>query len=118
MKLEAVRKVSLALPEVAEAPHFHYTSFRVRGKIFATAPPTGEHVHIFIKDEDLELALTLHPKFIEKLFWGGKVAGARVILAKAQPQVVAELLEKSWRRKAPKMLARMLPSAPPNEINE
>ena len=112
MKLEAVRKIALALPEAAEAPHFHYTSFRVRGKIFATAPPAGEHVHIFVADEDLELALTLHPNFIEKLSWGGKVAGIRVILAKARPQVVAGLLEKSWRRKAPKMLLRTLRSAP------
>ena len=36
MKLADVRKFALALPEVAEAPHHHYGSFRVRGKILAT----------------------------------------------------------------------------------
>jgi hypothetical protein len=105
MKLEAVRKIALSLPEATEEPHFHYTSFRVRNKIFATAPPSGEHAHIFVADEELELALALHPGFIEKLLWGGKVAGVRVILAKARSQVIAELLQKSWRRKAPKKLA-------------
>ena len=111
MKLEAVRKIALSLPEATEEPHFHFTSFRVRGKIFATAPPAGEHAHIFIGGEDLELALTLHPAFIEKLFWGGKVAGVRVILARARAPVVAELLRKSWQRKAPKKLAEKLRSA-------
>jgi hypothetical protein len=104
MRLEAVRKIALSLPETTEEPHFHYTSFRVQGKIFATAPPSGEHAHVFIADEDLELALTLHPEYVEKLFWGGKLAGVRVLLAKARTQVVAELLRKAWRRKAPKKL--------------
>jgi hypothetical protein len=104
MKLEAVRKIALSLPEATEEPHFHYTSFRVRNRIFATAPPSGEHTHIFVADEDLELALALHPAFIEKLWWGGKVAGVRVNLAKARSEVVAELLQKSWRRKAPKKM--------------
>jgi len=36
------------MPEVTEEPHFAYTSFRVKGKIFATAPPDGEHLHIFV----------------------------------------------------------------------
>jgi len=34
---DRLRKLALTLPEVEEKPHFDATSFRVRGKIFATA---------------------------------------------------------------------------------
>ena len=105
MKVDAARKFALSLPEAAEAPHFDYSSFRVRGKIFATVPPDGRHVHIFIGDEDREPALELHPEFLEKLLWGGKVVGVRCILAKADAEVVKALLRQAWRRKAPKALA-------------
>ena len=104
MKIAAVRKFALSLPEAAEAPHFEYSSFRVRGKIFATIPPDGLHVHIFVGDEDREPALELHGEFAEKLLWGGKVVGLRVSLDKAEPGVVKTLLERAWRRKAPAAL--------------
>lgn len=104
MKIDAVRKFALALPEAAEAPHFEYSSFRVRGKIFATVPPDGRHVHIFVGDEDREPALELHPEFLEKLVWGGKVVGVRATLARADAEIVKALLRQAWRRKAPKAL--------------
>jgi len=105
MKLEDVRRFALSLPEATEEPHFEYTSFRVRRKVFATAPLSGEHVHIFLSDDQREPALLMHPKFVEKLFWGGKVRGLRVLLRKAKPQVVTELLVKAWLRKLPIALA-------------
>ena len=105
MKIDAVRKFALSLPEAAEAPHFEYSSLRVRGKIFATVPPDGMHLHVFVGDEDREPALELHAEFVEKLLWGGKVVGVRVTLAKAKPEVDRALLRQAWRRKAPKALA-------------
>lgn len=50
MTLAQVRRLALALPEAAEAPHFDYASFRVRKKIFATAPPDGMHLHVFVDE--------------------------------------------------------------------
>ncbi len=104
MKLGDARRIALALPEAAEAPHFDFTSFRVRGKIFATAPPDGLHLHVFVDDDARERALELHAEFIEKLWWGKKVVGLRVRLAGAKAAVVRELLHGAWRRKAPKAL--------------
>jgi len=37
VKLIDARRLAMSLPEVTEEPHFEYTSFRVRGKIFALA---------------------------------------------------------------------------------
>lgn len=105
MTMAQARRFAQSLPEVTEEPHFQYSSFRVRGKIFATAPPDGKHLHVFVADDDLEIALALNPAFLEALHWGTKVAGLRVALAKAKPAVVQKLLTQAWSRKAPKSLA-------------
>jgi hypothetical protein len=104
VKLAEVRRYALSLPEVTEEPHFELTSFRVRGKIFATAPPGTEQLRIFVGEVERERALALHPGFIEKLFWGKKVAGLAVDLARAKPAVVKDLLHRAWTAKAPKSL--------------
>jgi hypothetical protein len=104
VKLAEVRRIAMSLPEVTEQPHFEYTSFRVRGKIFATAPPGGEHLHVFVADDTREQALAVNPEFLDKLLWGGKVRGLRVALREAKPKVIARLLVQAWSRKAPKAL--------------
>ena len=76
----------------------------MRGKIFATVPPDGTLLHVFVDEETRETALALEPAFLEKLFWGGRVWGLRVTLADAKPRVVASLLIQAWRCKAPKKL--------------
>ena len=106
MKLATVRRHVLSLPEVTESPHFTATSFRVRGKIFATADPEGTFLHIFVSEQDRELALAVHPEFLEKLVWGGRVWGVKTQLANADAAVIKELLNKAWRHKAPKALLR------------
>lgn len=104
MKVARVRRFALSLPEATEEPHFDYASFRVRGKIFVTVPPDEAYIHVFVGDDEREQALALHPVFLEKLLWGGKVRGLRVRLATASPSVVDELVRKAWMRKAPKSL--------------
>ena len=106
MKLAPIRKHALSLPEVTEQPHFEYSSFRVRGKIFVTVPPDEAHVHVFVGENEREAALALYPEFVEKLTWGGKVVGLRVALARAAMEPVTKLVTEAWRHKAPKRLAR------------
>jgi hypothetical protein len=108
LKLAQLRRLALSLPEAAEQPHFEYTSFRVRGRIFATAPPAAHHAHIFLGEVEREAALALYPDCVEKLFWGKKVAGIRVDLARANPAAIETLLRQAWQRKAPKKLAASL----------
>lgn len=108
MKLAEVRKIALSLPETTEEPHFNYSSFRVGGKIFATVPPEGEHVHVFVSEEQRERALALEPGWIEKLFWGKKAVGLRIALEKAKPALLEALLAEAWRGKAPKRLGKVL----------
>ena len=105
-KLDQLRRYALSLPEVTEQPHFDYSSFRVRGKIFVSVPPGGQHLNVLVDEEQRELALAVHAAFVEKLWWGGKVVGLRVELASADGKVVNELVRQAWARKAPKRLAR------------
>ena len=105
MKIDAVRRFALSLPEVTEEPHFHYSSFRVKGKMFATVPPEGTLLHIFVGEPELEILPAAQPKAYAKLFWGKKVAGLRVTLAAAKARDVEQLLRTAWLRKAPKKLA-------------
>lgn len=104
MTLEDVRRLAFGLPEVSEEPHFHFISFRVRGKIFATLPPDTRHLHVFVDEPTRETMLTIAPHTYEKLLWGEKVVGLRVKLATAQRDDVDALLRCSWRRKAPREL--------------
>jgi hypothetical protein len=102
VKIESVRKHALSLEAVTEEPHHHYSSFRVRGKIFVTVPPAEDVIHVFVEEEDRELSLALHPGFIEKLLWGGKVVGLRITLEAAKTTAVKELVSKAYHARVSK----------------
>ena len=102
MKIDTVRKHAMALEAVTEEPHHTYSSFRVRGKIFVTIPPDEEFIHVFVGEEDRESVLALYPEFIEKLLWGGKVAGLRVALQPAKATVVRSLMDKAYQARVRK----------------
>lgn len=106
MTFSQVRAYAVTLPETTEEPHFDRTSFRVRGKIFATARLNEPHIHVFIDEFERDQALTLYPDHMEKLWWGKRVVGLRVRLAKAPAAAVKKLLLNAWLVKAPASLAR------------
>jgi hypothetical protein len=105
MTREQARKLALSFPDATEQPHFELWSFRVHGKIFATVPPEGDHLHVFVDDDSVRTAVQSDPAAFEELWWGKKLAGLRVNLAKAKTAAVRDLLEAAWRRRAPKRLA-------------
>jgi hypothetical protein len=104
MQFATLHKFAMSLPEVTEAPHHNFGSFRVRGKIFVTVPPDRVHVHVFVSEAHREQALAMHPGFTEKLLWGGKVVGLRVHLAQGDVSAIKQLVRQAWHHKAPKAL--------------
>jgi hypothetical protein len=96
IKLEEVRKVALSLPDTTEEPHHNFGSFRVRGKIFVTIPPGGELLHIFLPEEQRELALAMDPEFLEPVHWGSKVLGVRAKLPLARKATVLNLVRQAY----------------------
>jgi hypothetical protein len=102
VKLEDVRKVALALPDTSEEPHHNFGSFRVRGKIFVTIPPGGELLHIFLPDDQRDLALAMDPEFLEPVRWGNKILGVRAKLPLARKATVLSLVRQAHAFKSGK----------------
>jgi hypothetical protein len=98
---DTVRRIALSLPDSTQAPHHDMTSFRVAGKIFATMPPEGDRVHIFIGADEVAAYCAEYPGMVEALWWGKKLSGSRVVLEHASRDVVREMLIGAWRAKAP-----------------
>ncbi len=102
--LDHARRFALSLPGVTEEPHFDMSSFRVRGKIFATVPPDGAHLHVFVDEPEVNASVAEDPAAFEPLRWGQRIRGLRITLASSSAGRVQELIEESWRRKAPRRL--------------
>jgi hypothetical protein len=108
--LAHAREFALSLPGTSEEPHFDMTSFRVKGKIFATAPADETRLHVFVDEGEIAAAVAEQsgagePRAFEPLLWGQRVRGLRILLAAAPDERVRELLHEAWRRKAPRRLA-------------
>ena len=106
--LAVVRRLALELPGSTEAPHHEMTSFRVGGKIFATLPPEGGRLHVFLPDDEVAAYCAEFPAAVEDLWWGKRLRGCRVELRRADRTLVRELLTDSWRHKAPRRLLESL----------
>ncbi|HEX2583875.1 MAG TPA: MmcQ/YjbR family DNA-binding protein [Steroidobacteraceae bacterium] len=104
MKLGVIRNYALSLPETTEEPHHQFSSYRVRKKIFVTIPPEEDRIHAFVTEHCREQALALYADFVEKLHWGGKVVGIKIILQRANASAVKDLVLEAWKHKAPKAL--------------
>jgi hypothetical protein len=103
MRLSAARRFALSPPETTEEPHFEFSSFRVRGKVFATVPD-NDHLHLFVGVEEARALLQEHPATFEPIGRGKRInpEWLRVNLALADTKEVRELRVEAWRTKAPK----------------
>ena len=102
--LERARLFALSLPGVTEEPHFDMSSFRVRGKIFVTVPPDGTRLHVFVDELQVAASVAENPAAFKPLRWGKQLRGLRIDLAASPADQLRELIEESWRRKAPRRL--------------
>ena len=60
---------------------------------------------VTVDEHETRASVAEDPSAFEELWWGKRLGGVRVNLRAADPQWVFELLEESWRRKAPKRVA-------------
>jgi len=96
MNADDVRRFALALPGATEEPHFHFQSFRVGGRIFATMPPENELLHVFVPAEEREAVVLAFPEVCSELQWGKRLVGVRVDLKSANRQLVEGLLRTAY----------------------
>jgi hypothetical protein len=65
-------------------------------------PPGGEHLHVFVPQDERDRALALYPGCMQKLLWGAKVLGLRIHLPAAPAQAVKGLLDTAHATRAPR----------------
>lgn len=99
---EVAHAIALGLLEVDVAPHADGSSFRVRGKIFATAPD-ADHVNVMLAASEVPLAVVRNTRAVAELGSSPRT-GVTIDLRHASRQLVGDLLEQAWRHCAPKML--------------
>jgi hypothetical protein len=92
--LDSARAFALSLPGSTEEPHFDMSSFRVRGKIFATVPPDDEHLHVFVDEGEVQAAVAEDTAAFEPLLWGSG-CGAGWISTPPPPTPGRRTLEES-----------------------
>jgi hypothetical protein len=105
--LAQARKLALALPEATEQDHHEMTSFRVKGKIFATVPDAS-HLRIMVDEAEIRAAVAENPNACQEFYWGKRLACVVVDLRAATSALANELLFEAWACKAPSALVRDL----------
>jgi len=100
-----IRALALSLPEAAEQPHFEKTSFRVRGKIFATLTPDGEQLWLKLLPQIKEALRQSDPDAILPLPGAWDRGGSTLIaIRRMEAAKLADLIRLAWRQVAPKTL--------------
>jgi hypothetical protein len=93
------RALALSLPGAIEQDHHGRPSFRVRGKIFATLwSPSA--LNVMVGDELIRAAVESEPATCAPRYWGKRLAAVQVDLALADPELVRDLLQAAWSRRA------------------
>jgi hypothetical protein len=108
-----LRRIAMTLPEVEEKPHFDMPSFRVRGKIFATARLNEPKAMLKLPVVLQEAMNAEHAGVIEPVpgYWGRN--GATFIATdKVDKKLFADLVGAAWATVAPKSLQEGKPAAP------
>jgi len=102
--IESVRRLALALPEVEEGTWFGTAAWKVRGKSFARVKEDGETLVVLVDPGEKEMLMAAEPQiFFETPHYHG-YPSVLVRLPAIEDDELAEVLEDSWRRKAPKRL--------------
>jgi hypothetical protein len=100
---DEARSLALSLPEAVELDHHGRPSFRVGGKIFATLW-SEERMNVMLDEAGILTAVQSAPEVCEEVWWGRRLAAVGVALARADRDLLGELLTDAWEQKAPKRL--------------
>jgi predicted DNA-binding protein (MmcQ/YjbR family) len=110
------RKTTNSFEQVSEQPHFHKTSFRVKGKIFATLDQLKNQATLKLTAADQSVYCLIRPSFASAATgaWG-KQGWTLIDLTKAPKQLVIEALTKAYTQVAPKSKAKKISPAKAEE---
>ncbi len=96
---DEARALALELPEAVEQDHHGRPSFRVGGKIFATLW-NEDRMNVMLDEGGILTAVENLPGACEEVWWGKRLAAVGVTLARADRELLTELLTDAWEHKA------------------
>ena len=96
------RKAALSFNDVTEQPHFEKTSFRIKGKIFASMDTVNKRVTLKLPPNEQAVYLLMKSVFASMATgaWG-KQGWTRFELTKVPAPVMREALKKAYETVAP-----------------
>ena len=101
---ETVRGLALALPGSAESTSYGTPAFKVRGKLFVRLRPEGDAVVVRIDEEERAMRMRADPNAFYITDHYAAYPWMLVRLSAVRRDDFAELLENSWRLRAPQRL--------------
>lgn len=99
VSVEQARSLALGLPDTVEQDHHGRPSFRVTKRIFATLWDE-EHMNVMLDEPGIRTAVAHHPEVCQEVWWGKRLAAARVDLRLVDGALLQELLTDAWEGKA------------------
>ena len=98
MTPDETRALALGLPDVVELPHHGFPSFRTgtRRRIFATLP-TEEILRVMLDEGAIREAVA-EWHWCREGWWGDRLMTVEIVLADAEADAVAELLDEAHDR--------------------
>jgi hypothetical protein len=108
---DTVRELALALPGAEEGTSYGMPAFKVRGKLFARLHQSGESVVVFIDQSERAMRMRADPRAFYITDHYLKYLLMLVRLSAVRRDDLADLLEESWRLRAPKQLVAEYDSA-------
>jgi hypothetical protein len=111
--IDLLRKLALSLPETSEAPHFHKTSFRVKGKIFITYDSNDNKACFMLSLIDQNVFSLIDRSMIYPVpnKWG-KGGATFFELDAISEEILADAIITAYCHKAPKALADQVRQPP------
>jgi hypothetical protein len=94
-----VRRMAVDLVDALELDHHGFPSFRVAGRIFATLP-TPDRLRVMLDEHGIRSAAANWPESCREFYWGKRIACLEIDLARADEELVGDLLAEAWRHKA------------------
>jgi len=104
--VDAVRRLALALPDAEEGTSWGTPAWRVRRKMFARLRDDGATVVVRVDRGERELLMGAEPDVFYITDHYANYNYVLVRLAAIPEDELAEVLEDSWRRAAPKTLVK------------
>lgn len=107
--LDTFRKIALALPETNEEPHFEKTSFRVKGKIFATVDLSNKQACLKLSEIEQDVFASADRTIIYPVAnkWG-KQGWTIIEMKHVNVDLFTDAITSAYCHVAPKKLASLV----------